>query len=137
MLPYQWIVIVCGIFACLAAAGIGANDVANSYASSIGARSLTMKQAIFLASIFEFVGALAGVAVADTIRGGIGRFDCYVRPRGVCVRPRASWRVGPPPPPPCALFPRYHFWQESAPELLMYGNMIVDLCVAVWLFVAS
>ena len=55
---YSWIIIVGGIFAFFAAMGIGANDVANAYATSVGSKSLTMKQAVVLAAIFETAGAV-------------------------------------------------------------------------------
>ena len=75
---YSWIIIVGGIFAFFAAMGIGANDVANAYATSVGSKSLTMKQAVVLAAIFETAGAvLMGSHVTNTIRKGIADYQCF------------------------------------------------------------
>lgn len=64
-----WIAVAFGF---LMAFGIGANDVANAMGTSVGAKALTLKQAIIVAAIFEFAGAyLAGGEVTKTIRKGI------------------------------------------------------------------
>ena len=47
----------------------GANDVANSWATSVASQSVTYLQAMFLASVMEFAGAVGvGARVSDTIR---------------------------------------------------------------------
>ena len=75
---YLWIVIVGGAFAFFAATGIGANDAANAFATSVGSKALTIKQAVVLAAIFETAGAvLMGSHVTDTIRKGIADYKCF------------------------------------------------------------
>ncbi len=52
--------------------GIGANDVANAMATSVGSRAITIRQALLVAAVFEFAGAvLAGGEVTSTIRSGM------------------------------------------------------------------
>lgn len=69
---YEWLVIVSAIAAFVMAFGIGANDVANAFASSVGSGALKLWQAVVVASIFEFLGAvLVGAQVTSTIRSGI------------------------------------------------------------------
>jgi len=64
--------ILAGVFGLFMAWGIGANDVANAMATSVGSRALTIKQAVLIAAVFEFAGAfLAGGQVTKTIRKGI------------------------------------------------------------------
>ena len=67
------------VFGIFMAWGIGANDVANAMATSVGSRALTIKQAILVAAVFEFLGAvLAGGEVTSTIRKGIVDADLLV-----------------------------------------------------------
>jgi solute carrier family 20 (sodium-dependent phosphate transporter) len=75
---YTWLFGLSCILSFIAAFGIGANDVANSFASSVGAKALTMGQAILVAAVCEFSGAiLLGASVTDTIKGGITKLDVF------------------------------------------------------------
>ncbi|ART82075.1 phosphate permease [Oceanisphaera profunda] len=66
------LILIAAAFGFFMAWGIGANDVANAMGTSVGTRSLTIKQAILIAMVFEFAGAyLAGGEVTSTIRNGI------------------------------------------------------------------
>ncbi|KAI8318952.1 phosphate transporter, partial [Martensiomyces pterosporus] len=69
---FTWIFAL-GIVASFADAfGIGANDVANSFASSVSSGSLTLVQACIIAVFTEFLGAfLLGSNTSETIKGGI------------------------------------------------------------------
>jgi len=69
---YVWIFVLAIFFAFFMAWGIGANDVANSFASSVGSRALTLKQAVMIATVVEFTGCVTmGASVTDTVRKGI------------------------------------------------------------------
>lgn len=64
--------IIAGVVSLFMAWGIGANDLANAMGTSVGSKALTVRQAIIVAAIFEFAGAvLAGGHVTGTIRKGI------------------------------------------------------------------
>ena len=66
------------VFGIFMAWGIGANDVANAMATSVGSKAITIKQAIVIAAIFEFLGAyLAGGQVTKTIRKGIVDLNAF------------------------------------------------------------
>lgn len=60
------------VFGVFMAFNIGGNDVANSFGTSVGAGTLTIRQALLVAAVFEVSGAvIAGGQVTDTIRNGI------------------------------------------------------------------
>ncbi len=60
---------------------IGANDVANSMASAVGAKAITIRQAVFIAGILNIVGAVfIGSHVTKTIRKGIVSTDILSDP---------------------------------------------------------
>jgi len=83
------------IFAFLDAWNIGANDVANSFATSVSSRSLTMMQAIAIATICEFGGAVfAGARVLSTIKNGIISVDDFESNPSVLMLGMACALVG-------------------------------------------
>ena len=73
MTGVEWVllalVLACGFYA---AWNIGANDVANAMGTSVGSGALSLKQAVVLAAVFEFLGAfIVGSNVSETVRKGI------------------------------------------------------------------
>ena len=76
---YDWILALITICFCVSSFGNGANDVANSYATSVAARTLTMAQVGFLSMCTEFIGAVAlGARVTDTIKNDIIDIDRFI-----------------------------------------------------------
>lgn len=60
---------------------IGANDVANSMATAVGAKAITFRQAVVIAGVLNFIGAVfVGRHVTKTIKGGIVKADFIVDP---------------------------------------------------------
>lgn len=91
---------------------IGANDAANAMGTSVGSKAITFKEAVVIAAIFEFSGAiLAGGGVADTMRKGI-------------VDPALFAEL--------ALFPA-----GNGAEFFIWGMMASLIAAAVWLHIAA
>ena len=75
---YLWIPITGGAVAFYTAWGGGANDCANSFSSAVGSGAITLKKAILIASVFEFLGVLLmGSHVTSTVRKNIIDVDLY------------------------------------------------------------
>ncbi|ECO7640114.1 inorganic phosphate transporter [Campylobacter jejuni] len=73
--------ILASIFGIFMAFNIGGNDVANSFGISVGAKTVTIKQALIIAAVFELSGAIfAGAEVTKTIRSGIVIFPNSLDP---------------------------------------------------------
>jgi len=107
MTEYTWCLVLAIIFSFIGAFGIGANDVANAFATSVGAKSITVKQAVVIAAIFEFSGAFfMGSHVAKTIRKGICDYELFQE-------------------------------TENDAGVLLFGMMCVTFSVAVWLLLAT
>ena len=72
-MPQEYYVLIIGyVFGFYMAWNIGANDVANSMASAVGAKAITIRQAVFIAGILNITGAaFIGSHVTNTIRKGI------------------------------------------------------------------
>jgi sodium-dependent phosphate transporter len=60
--PYSadvlWIVIIGFTMSFIMAFGIGANSVPNSFATSVGSKVLTVRQACCLGTVFEIAGSV-------------------------------------------------------------------------------
>ncbi|GAA3061316.1 inorganic phosphate transporter [Rhizobium viscosum] len=70
--PGAVLVIAAAALAAYMALNIGANDVTNNVGAAVGARAITMKQALIVAAIFEVLGAtIAGGEVVKTISSSI------------------------------------------------------------------
>lgn len=118
VLEYRWMVIVGGIIAFAMAWGIGANDVANAFATSVGAGSLSLRMACVIAAIFEFAGALLmGGDVTDTVRKKI--IDPTVF-NPLAVDDNGN-RIG----------------AMNGPELLMTGFLVALFAASTWLVFAT
>ncbi len=106
----MWLVLILATAVCAYMAwNIGANDVANAMGTSVGSRALTLKQAVIIAAVFEFMGAFfAGDAVTDTVRKGILYFDTEA-----------------------------DYFNAAFTNDLMYGFIAAMMAAAVWITIAT
>mmetsp|Transcript_22623 Transcript_22623/g.90676 ORF Transcript_22623/g.90676 Transcript_22623/m.90676 type:complete len:657 (-) Transcript_22623:121-2091(-) len=108
---YLWVVIVGGLVCFFMAWGIGANDVANAFATSVGAGSINLLWACIIGGVMEFAGAvLLGKQVTDTVRKKIIDQDLFDPNKGGAL---------------------------NGPEVLMTGFLAALVASSTWLFVAT
>uniref|UniRef100_A0AC35U4H9 Phosphate transporter n=1 Tax=Rhabditophanes sp. KR3021 TaxID=114890 RepID=A0AC35U4H9_9BILA len=73
-----WALIVGAIIAFFLGIGLGGNDVANAFGTSVGSGVLLLYQAYILATIFEALGSvLVGYSVADSLKNDLINIDIY------------------------------------------------------------
>jgi inorganic phosphate transporter, PiT family len=86
-MPTEYIVFSFGtIFGFYMAWNIGANDVANAMASAVGAKAITIRQAVLIAAVLNVVGAtFIGSHVTDTIRNEIVTTEVLTDPRMIII----------------------------------------------------
>lgn len=109
---YEWAVILTVILAFAMAWGIGANDVANAFATSVGAKSITLPTACAIAAVMEFGGALLlGGEVTDTVRKKVINIDIFD--------------------------PNTENGAANGPEMLMIGFFIALTAATIWLITAT
>lgn len=72
MTIYDWFLVFSILAGFMMAFNLGANDVANSMASAVGAKAITIRQAVLIAGSLNFLGAVfLGANVTSTIKKGI------------------------------------------------------------------
>lgn len=109
---YEWMVVVALILAFIMAWGIGANDVANAFATSVGAGSITLPVACLIAAVMEFAGAvLLGGEVTDTVRKKVINTEIFD--------------------------PNYPQGAANGPEMLMTGFLLALIAATIWLVTAT
>lgn len=119
---YDYIFALTMLFAFLDSWNIGANDVANSFATSVSSRSLTLIQAMMVATVMEFAGALlVGARVADTIRSKIGKLQ-----KREAIMSSTDF----------AIIVKVDLFKEQ-PAVLMLGMMCALIGSSTWLSVAT
>jgi len=75
---FLWLVITGSLSAFMYGFATGSNDMGNAFGTSVGSKTLTLRQAVVIASIFEFTGALLlGRVTSNVIAGGITSVETF------------------------------------------------------------
>ncbi len=125
------ILTLAGLFGLYMAWTIGANDVANAMGTSVGSKALSLKNAIIVAAVMEFAGAiLAGGEVTDTVRKKIldpevafAKHNTTAMPMGNMTANQTLMQGGGD-----VVFSN---------ELYIYGMLAALLGTAIWLTIAT
>jgi len=72
----HWLVPLAAIFMCTNAFGVGANDVANAWGTSVASGAVGLRKACIVAGLMNIIGAVTlGYGVSDTIQQGVADID--------------------------------------------------------------
>mmetsp|Transcript_15505 Transcript_15505/g.29444 ORF Transcript_15505/g.29444 Transcript_15505/m.29444 type:complete len:266 (-) Transcript_15505:68-865(-) len=92
----DWLVPLAAIFMCCNAFGVGANDVANAWGTSVASGAIALRKACIIAGIANILGAVTlGYGVSDAIQKGVAEIqdpDCWAC--GYCNSKMSLYAVG-------------------------------------------
>lgn len=92
----EWTLIVGFIFMAIMAFGIGANDLANSWATSVGSGAVSLRRAALVSGVANWLGAVTlGYGVSNTIQTGVAKIndpDCWAC--GFCDSQISLYAIG-------------------------------------------
>lgn len=133
------IIALAAVFGLYMAWTIGANDVANAMGTSVGSGALTLKKAIVVAGILEFLGAvLAGGSVTQTVRSGIlDAESTFVRPTATNATAAPGFGNATADGVNATMQQVAGGGFEFAPDLYIYGMLAALLGTAIWLTAAT
>ncbi len=121
------IAIIAGLYM---AWNIGANDVANAMGTPVGSGAITLRKAVILAGIFEFLGAFfVGSNVAETLGKGIVPMKAFQETTEVAPADKTPSLEAPPPEKKVTTSP--------AAQKLAIGMLAALIAAGVWLNVAT
>lgn len=111
--------------------------MANAFGPSVGAKALTMKQAILVAAIFEFAGAvLMGAGVVETIRSGITNITYFQVGLAAWCSAGCCDAGGPTHHLPTRA-PRGPRPLQDSPDILAFGMLCALTATGTWLIIAT
>lgn len=92
----SWPLILSYVVGAFMAFGIGGNDAANSLATSVGSKAISLEKAVIMGAAGEFLGAtFLGAGVSSTIQKGVASLDdpnCWAC--GYCTSQMGEYQLG-------------------------------------------